>query len=152
MEQIERNHHSITIPPAEVERLVRHYGPRVRSVGRWNKDTDGSVDVPMSNITLAVERLGDRTLAEALDQLKAESPVRHSAAAEALIETLADLQTSQNPVGASPESEFFKDHPLDSLVAAQGIKPMRDLSVLSGGLPADEDVDEFINEIYSARK
>jgi len=83
---------TVTIPPAEVARLVQRYGTLVRSTGRWNRATDGSVEVPMGHITKAVERLGDRTLTEALEQLKApEAYADRSPAAERLIEVLADL-------------------------------------------------------------
>ena len=96
LEEIEANHRTVTIPPAEVERLVMRYGPRVRSAGRWNRSGDGSVEVPMSHITMAVERLGDRTLAEALEQLKTPEGRSHrDAAAEQLIELLADMYLQQ---------------------------------------------------------
>jgi hypothetical protein len=32
------------------------------------------------------------------------------------------------------------------------VTPLSDVSVLSGGIPKDEDVDEFLDEIYSSRK
>src|SRR5947209_7167113 len=96
LEEIERNHQTVTIPPAEVERLVRRYGTLVRSTGRWNRAIDGSVEVPMGHITKAVELLGDRTLTEALEQLKAPDTYENrSPAAERLIEVLADLYLQQ---------------------------------------------------------
>src|SRR5947207_3076729 len=92
LEEIERNHQTVTISPAEVQRLVQRYGTLVRSTGRWNRTSDGSVEVSMAHITKAVELLGDRTLTEALEQLKApEAHGDRSPAAERLIEVLADL-------------------------------------------------------------
>lgn len=96
LEEIDRNHQTVTIPPTEVERLVQRYGTRARNIGRWNRGVDGSVDVPMGHITKAVERLGDRTLTEAIKQLKApEAYGDSSPAAERLIEVLGDLYLAQ---------------------------------------------------------
>ena len=38
------------------------------------------------------------------------------------------------------------------LAASQNIKPTRNASELSGGFPEDENIDQFLDEIYKARK
>lgn len=50
------------------------------------------------------------------------------------------------------EGNFFSAPSITELAALQKVSPLRDVSVLSGGIPKDEDVDEFLNDIYTARK
>ena len=50
------------------------------------------------------------------------------------------------------EGNFFSGYSLDKLADMQGVKKLDDASVLSGGIPETEDVDEFLKEIYEARK
>ena len=45
---------------------------------------------------------------------------------------------------------FLTAKTLDQLIAEQGIKPIPDISVLAGAIP-DEDVDEFVADIYRSR-
>src|SRR5437763_1791734 len=40
LEEIERNHHTVTISPAEVPRLVQRYGTLVRTNGRRTRTID----------------------------------------------------------------------------------------------------------------
>jgi hypothetical protein len=47
--------------------------------------------------------------------------------------------------------DFFNSKSIDQLIAEQGIQPIPDISMLSGAIP-DEDVDEFVAEIYRDRK
>jgi len=63
----------ISIPSAEVERLVRRFGDRVRLMGRWNVSTDGSLDIPVAIIREAAMDLGNDALLQALAEIKAES-------------------------------------------------------------------------------
>ncbi|HXB67567.1 MAG TPA: hypothetical protein VNY05_04955 [Candidatus Acidoferrales bacterium] len=104
LEEIERNHQTVVIEGAEVERLVESFGPEVRGIGVWNHGTDGSLEIPMSNITDAVRRLDDQVLAEAVTQLKAPERLTDilntSSAAKQLIEALskAHLQQFQRKV------------------------------------------------------
>jgi hypothetical protein len=65
LEEIERSHRAVVIDGVEVERLVENFGPEVRGMGVWNQGTDGSLEIPMSNITDAVRKLDDQVLAEA---------------------------------------------------------------------------------------
>ncbi len=53
------------------------------------------------------------------------------------------------PAALSDES-FFANPSLSELM--DNIKPLDDPSVLVGGIPADEDVDEMLRVIYEARK
>jgi hypothetical protein len=50
------------------------------------------------------------------------------------------------------EVNFFDNKSLPDLAAAQGVEPINDIAQLAGGFPSDEDVDEFLMDIYSARK
>jgi len=79
LEEIEQGNQMVVLPAAEVERLVRRFGPRVRSMGVWNKTSDGSVEIPISNIAEAVKTL---VLSE-------------FSAAGRLIEALSGLQEKQ---------------------------------------------------------
>lgn len=50
------------------------------------------------------------------------------------------------------KDNFFAALSIEELAKAQSVKPLQNVSVLSGGIPEDEDVDEFLQEIYDARK
>lgn len=50
------------------------------------------------------------------------------------------------------EGNFFSSPSITELANAQKVRPLSDLSVLAGGIPRDLDVEEFLEEIYSARK
>ena len=41
---------------------------------------------------------------------------------------------------------------IGQLAAAQGVTPLVDVSSLEGGFPADEDIDDFLQDIYSSRR
>jgi len=41
---------------------------------------------------------------------------------------------------------------LDEYARQQGVKPLMDPRVLEGGFPADEDINAFLEVIYSNRK
>jgi hypothetical protein len=47
--------------------------------------------------------------------------------------------------------DFHSGRTLQQLADAQGVQPLVNPKVLSGGFPDDEDVDEFLEEIYSSR-
>jgi hypothetical protein len=82
----------ISIPSAEVDRLVYRFGDRVRLMGRWNASTDGSLDVPIAAIREAAAELGNRALLDALTELKSESftTLIESSAAIQLIEKIRE--------------------------------------------------------------
>jgi hypothetical protein len=102
--KLRNNHQTVVIESAEVERLVENFGPEVRGMGVWNHATDGSLEIPMSNITDAVGRLDDQVLAEAVTQLKTPEHFTDlldtSSAAKQLIEALSrsHLQQFQSKV------------------------------------------------------
>ena len=99
LEELEQNHQTVVISREELDRLVMRFGSEVRLIGRWNKATDGSLEVPMINITEAARRLDDTMLAEAVQQLKTPDQFRDllgsSSAALQLIDALADLYREQ---------------------------------------------------------
>lgn len=47
--------------------------------------------------------------------------------------------------------DFFAGHTLLELAEIQGVEPLLDPKTLLGGLPPDEDVDQFLEEIYAGR-
>jgi len=99
LEELEQNHQTVSISAGELDRLAERFGNRVRQIGTWNKATDGSLEVPMSNITEAARSLDDRLLNEALQQLKKPEQfsdvLNSSSAAVQLIEALAQLYLKQ---------------------------------------------------------
>ena len=80
--------------------------------------------------------------------------------AHQLIEQLPDSQVETavrflesmllDPAGS--REDFYLELGLDQLAKAQDVEPMRNSSVLIGAIPADQDVDEFLEAIYAARK
>lgn len=99
LEELEQNHQTVAISADELDRLAKRFGNRVRQIGTWTKATDGSLEVPMSNITEAARSLDDRLLNEALQQLKKPEQfsdvLNSSSAAVQLIEALAQLYLKQ---------------------------------------------------------
>jgi HAMP domain-containing protein len=99
LEEIEQSHHMVVLPAAEVERLVGRFGPLVRSMGVWNKTSNGSVEIPISNIAEAVKTLDNQALTDAVAQLKSDGQfaevLSESSAAGRLIEALSSLQEKQ---------------------------------------------------------
>ena len=47
--------------------------------------------------------------------------------------------------------DFFTGRSIEQLAEVQGVKPLDKPSVLAGGWPADQDIDAFLEEIYSTR-
>lgn len=50
------------------------------------------------------------------------------------------------------EGNFYAQSSIQQLAEAQGVKPLKSVSILHGGIPDDEDIDGFLEEIYNARK
>ncbi|MGH9793609.1 MAG: hypothetical protein ACRD5G_02450 [Candidatus Acidiferrales bacterium] len=48
--------------------------------------------------------------------------------------------------------DFFLSLTLEQLAKAQGVKPLTDPSVLAGAWPEDDDIDEFIEDLYRSRR
>jgi hypothetical protein len=46
---------------------------------------------------------------------------------------------------------FFAGRSIEELAEAQGVKPLSDPKQLVGGWPAEDDLDDFLEEIYTAR-
>jgi len=46
---------------------------------------------------------------------------------------------------------FFTARTIEQLIAGQGVRPIADISVLAGAIP-DDDVDEFVADIYRNRR
>lgn len=56
-----------------------------------------------------------------------------------------------SPMALSDQS-FFANPSIADLMAASNVQPLDDPSILVGGIPPDEDVDEMLKVIYDARK
>jgi hypothetical protein len=63
---------------------------------------------------------------------------------------LENIEITSKPV-IDGDRSFFAAKTIDQLIAEQGIHPIRDLKSLSGAIP-DEDVDDFIADIYRDRQ
>jgi hypothetical protein len=50
------------------------------------------------------------------------------------------------------EKHFFANLSIEEIARIQSVSPLDDPSVLSGGIPEGEDVEEFVREIYDARR
>jgi predicted DNA-binding antitoxin AbrB/MazE fold protein len=57
--------------------------------------------------------------------------------------------TITDPLGQ--DVTFFAGKTLNTLASEQTVKPLQTISTLAGGISDDEDIDAFVNEIYSAR-
>ena len=63
------------------------------------------------------------------------------------IETIEPLESLSLGKG-----DFFSSRSIQSLAKIQDVQPIKKASDLAGGLPEDEDVDEFLDDIYRARE
>jgi len=50
------------------------------------------------------------------------------------------------------EGDFFRAQSISDLAKQQGVKKIKDGHSLEGGFPSDESIDEFLADIYEARK
>ncbi len=50
------------------------------------------------------------------------------------------------------EGDFFVTRDIESLAKMQDVSPLKTAGELSGGIPQEEDVDEFLDDIYKSRK
>jgi hypothetical protein len=66
------------------------------------------------------------------------------------VESLEIQKIDPLPSLSLGEGNFFLASSIEHLAASQGIKPLRDVSSL-GGLLADDEVEDFIAEIYNSR-
>jgi hypothetical protein len=99
LEDLEQSQQTAIIAGPEVERLAQRFGSKVRGIGFWNSTGDGSVEVPMANITQAAKRLGNLSLSAAVEQLRSPDQftgmLSMSSAAGQLIEALHGLYLEQ---------------------------------------------------------
>jgi hypothetical protein len=94
LEELEQSRQTVVLPADDVERLAKLFGPAVRSIGFWNKSGDGSVEIPMNNVTEAARALDNGSLGRAVAELKSSGDfagmMDHTLAGR-LIEKLASL-------------------------------------------------------------
>jgi len=62
----------VTIPAADLDALVTHFGDRVRRMGAWNVCGDGSLTIPIRVIQEAAAELGSDRVAQAARQLNSD--------------------------------------------------------------------------------
>jgi len=63
---------------------------------------------------------------------------------------IVDIEVTEIPT-LLDTAGFFHSRSIDQLIAEQHIQPIADITVLSGAIP-DEDVDEFVADIYRDRR
>jgi hypothetical protein len=99
LEEIERSNQTVVISGTEVERLVKRFGNEVHGIGIWNHATDGSIEIPMSNVIEAVRTFDNRTITEAISQFKTADHLtgllNSSPAAKQLMEALSQMRLRQ---------------------------------------------------------
>lgn len=69
-----------------------------------------------------------------------------------LIDTVHAEEINELPSLALGEGNFAANRSIAELAQIQNVGPLTDPSILAGGIPDDEDVDDFLAEIYTARK
>jgi hypothetical protein len=52
----------------------------------------------------------------------------------------------------APSGEFFIDRSIEELAAIQRIPPLHDPMVLYGGIPEEEDLEKFLEDMYCSRR
>ncbi len=55
------------------------------------------------------------------------------------------------PRGDRGAGAFLRPHSFEELARLQRVKPLENVNVLAGGFPDDENIDEFLDDIYSHR-
>lgn len=53
---------------------------------------------------------------------------------------------------AAGAAAFLRPYSFEELAQLQGVKPLESISVLAGGIPEDENLDEFLDDIYAHRE
>jgi hypothetical protein len=61
----------------------------------------------------------------------------------------AKIDGIENAAGGG--KDFFAECSIEQLARAQGVKPLKNPETFAGAWPDDQDVDAFLEEIYSAR-
>jgi hypothetical protein len=81
---------SVTLSPAEVERMRSRFGDKALQMGHL--DEYGSLSVSVDSIVEAVHSLGTQKLNEAVENLKSEEMVSMLESAETLVERVAEVE------------------------------------------------------------
>lgn len=101
---------------------------------------------------------GGNARAQALSPERRKEIARNAVSARwAKVGTPSANGVSETAAPAAPDGQtlpfdrsFFEAKTIDQLIAKQGVHPITDFSVLAGSIP-DEDIDEFVAEIYRNR-
>jgi hypothetical protein len=70
-------------------------------------------------------------------------------AADPAAKGVVPVAPQEKPV--SFKGDFFAAKTIDQLIAEQGVRPVTDISIFAGTIP-DEDIDEFVADIYRDRR
>ena len=102
-------------------------------------------------ITCTFEReIGDQIYGSLRSPVRVSGVGRYHAETDELqtihIKTITPIETVQLGAG-----DFEPGKSLGDLIRDQGIKPLKKIRDLAGGLPDDESLDEMIEEIYATR-
>jgi hypothetical protein len=72
-------------------------------------------------------------------------------AVETDVRRMAFETTKKSASNSEGLEEFWVPHSIDELARIQGVQPLSDPNVLGGGFPEDDDIDEFLDDIYRHR-
>jgi hypothetical protein len=68
------------------------------------------------------------------------------------VDTIHIEEIKELPSLALGEGNFAADRSIADLAQIQKVTPLKDASTLAGGIPEEEDLDAFLNDIYTARR
>jgi hypothetical protein len=68
------------------------------------------------------------------------------------IDVIAITSIEPLPSLAVGTDQFFSDMSIGDLAKAQQVEPLKNVSELEGGFPGDEDIDDFLKQIYESRR
>jgi hypothetical protein len=100
---------------------------------------------------------GGKARAQALSPERRKEIARNAVAARWAKAGISSGAVVSNAAGAPEATDgapggrrFFESKTIDQLIAGQGVRPVSDIGVFTGTIP-DEDLDEFLAEIYRER-
>jgi hypothetical protein len=64
------------------------------------------------------------------------------------IPRIVKIESESRPIWSA--DNFFSAKTIEQLIAEQGVRPIADIGIFAGAIP-DEDVDEFVADIYRNR-
>ncbi|HLJ28653.1 MAG TPA: hypothetical protein VKY85_18235 [Candidatus Angelobacter sp.] len=102
-------------------------------------------------MTIQLSPEQERAIQEAIKSGFVRSVDEFIAAAIAMLPHPKDQRESSGDELLMETRKFFASRSLSELTKAQGVMPLDDPSILIGGWPADENLDEFLEKTYRER-